>query len=360
MEPFTHIQDQGYKLRHLHSSRAASAASDFLKSKAHQPLCMETLCTAIQNKCKLSTLKWYLQQRRDYDAAFARDIKSHGCPALYYAIQRNSIEAILILLEYGVDPQNYQLCFSIPPLAFAITHGRDAFVNTTGVVKQLLAYGADPNIIPRDMWTRPLEMPKANGQCQKNGPSSWCKEKARTALAPALNLTHRYSLNRANQLKKNSNRKLQIATGNNMVNLLKIPYFIIGQLPSAKLVMTRVFSHIGNRNRKKKPLVVAFVGPSGHGKTEMAIKMGDLLSVKHTVIDCAQVRDRMDLLGASNGYTRSDEGSQLNNFLGDHSGKRAVVFLDEFDKTENEVRNALLVVMEKGEITLILTKKSLH
>jgi ATP-dependent Clp protease ATP-binding subunit ClpA len=68
----------------------------------------------------------------------------------------------------------------------------------------------------------------------------------------------------------------------------------------------------------------------------------------------------MDLLGASNGYTRSDEGSQLNNFLGDHSGKRAVIFLDEFDKTEREVRNALLVVMEKGKITLILTKKSLY
>jgi hypothetical protein len=182
MKPFTHIEDKGYKLRHLHSSRAAAAASDFLKSKSHQPLCMETLCTAIQNKCDLPTMKWYLQQRKDYDAAFTRDIKSHGCPALYYAIQRNSIEAILILLEYGVDPQNYQLCFSIPPLAFAITHGRDAVVNTTGVVKQLLAYGADPNIIPRDMWTRPLEMPKANGECLKKGPSSCCEEKARTAL----------------------------------------------------------------------------------------------------------------------------------------------------------------------------------
>jgi ATP-dependent Clp protease ATP-binding subunit ClpA len=78
-------------------------------------------------------------------------------------------------------------------------------------------------------------------------------------------------------------------------------------------------------------LVIAFSGPSGHRKTELAPQMGDLLSTKHMLIDTAHMRDRMDLLGASNGYHRSDEGSELNS--AENSGKIAVVFLDEFDKT---------------------------
>jgi hypothetical protein len=73
------------------------------------------------------------------------------------------VEAVQILLEYSVDPKEYELCFSIPPLTWAIIHGRNAVVNTTGVVKQLLAYGADPTTIPPDMWTRFLDMPKTIG-----------------------------------------------------------------------------------------------------------------------------------------------------------------------------------------------------
>jgi ATP-dependent Clp protease ATP-binding subunit ClpA len=94
---------------------------------------------------------------------------------------------------------------------------------------------------------------------------------------------------------------------------------------------------------------MAFAGPSGHGKTETAKLMGALLSVNHKVIDCAQLDDRMDLLGASNGYHRSEEGSEFNNFVGDNHGKRAVVVLDEFDKTKDVVRKALLTVIQDGE-----------
>ena len=85
-------------------------------------------------------------------------------------------------------------------------------------------------------------------------------------------------------------------------------YVVLCAQADQAALIRRVFSHIGNRNLHKKPLVVAFVGPSGHGKTELAIRMGGLLSVKHAVIDCAQLYDRMDLLGASNEYLRSDEG----------------------------------------------------
>lgn len=108
--------------------------------------------------------------------------------------------------------------------------------------------------------------------------------------------------------------------------------------PRRELVMTRVFNQIANQ--KKKPLVIAFSGPSSHGKTEMAIQIGDMLSAKHTTIDCAQLEHWMDLLGSTSGYNRSKEGSEMNNFIAENSGERAVVFLDEFDKTEEEIRES--------------------
>jgi MoxR-like ATPase len=61
----------------------------------------------------------------------------------------------------------------------------------------------------------------------------------------------------------------------------------------------------------------------------------------------------MDFLGASNSYSRSDQGSKFKNFLGDNTGKRAVVLLDEFDKTEKKIRDSLLIVMQDGKTHLL-------
>ena len=83
--------------------------------------------------------------------------------------------------------------------------------------------------------------------------------------------------------------------------------------------------------------MIAFAGPSGHGKTEMARHMGGLLSVDMTAIDCAQMKSDVGLFRSTAGYHRSEEGSQLNNFLAQHDGKHAVVFLDEFNKTNEEL-----------------------
>lgn len=99
---------------------------------------------------------------------------------------------------------------------------------------------------------------------------------------------------------------------------------------------------------KSKPLILSFVGLSGHGKTELANQVGDLLSVKTLVVDMTQIRHETDLFGCLPPYMRYDKGSTLNNFLGKHSGERTVVFLDEFDKTQQEVRESLLLVLDSG------------
>ncbi|KAK3708412.1 hypothetical protein LTR37_011508 [Vermiconidia calcicola] len=87
--------------------------------------------------------------------------------------------------------------------------------------------------------------------------------------------------------------------------------------------MESVYAHIAMKTNK--PLLLAFAGLSGHGKTELAKQMGSVA-----------------------GYVAQEDGSPLNNFLEAQNGQRCVVFLDEFDKTENKVRESLLKVMDTG------------
>jgi len=75
----------------------------------------------------------------------------------------------------------------------------------------------------------------------------------------------------------------------------------------------------------------------------MARHTGGLLSVDITTIDCAQMKSDVGLFGSTAGFHRSEEGSQLNKFLARHNGKRAVVFLDELDKTNEGIGHSLLV-----------------
>lgn len=63
----------------------------------------------------------------------------------------------------------------------------------------------------------------------------------------------------------------------------------------------------GPQNRN--PLVLIFTGPSGHGKTELANKMGGPLSLMTLVIDCAQFSRDTELFGPRPGYTDAQKGS---------------------------------------------------
>jgi MoxR-like ATPase len=77
--------------------------------------------------------------------------------------------------------------------------------------------------------------------------------------------------------------------------------------------------------------------------------MGRLLSVNLTVTHCANATTPWCLFGTTAESTNVENGSKLNNFLTENSGKGSVAFLDEFDKTGSEVRNSLLLITENGE-----------
>jgi len=140
---------------------------------------------------------------------------------------------------------------------------------------------------------------------------------------------------------------MQLAQAHDYVALLKVPYLFVGQTFACKFVVDHVTSHIGMNIHS--PLVLTFAGLSGHGMTEWAKQMGALLQVPITVVDCAQMRSDVGLFGSRSGYLGNERRSQLNNHLAGYDGERSVVFLDELDKTDQDVRNSLLLLLDSGE-----------
>ena len=99
---------------------------------------------------------------------------------------------------------------------------------------------------------------------------------------------------------------------------------------------------------KDRPLILLFTGPSGHGKTELAQGMGRLLSLDIFTVDCTPKQRETDMFGPQAPYMGYEEGSSLNNHLVKMAGQGTVIFLDEFDKTTDEVRTAMLLLFESG------------
>ncbi|THW79597.1 P-loop containing nucleoside triphosphate hydrolase protein [Aureobasidium pullulans] len=95
-------------------------------------------------------------------------------------------------------------------------------------------------------------------------------------------------------------------------------------------------------------MTLSFAGLSGHGKTELATSLGSLLGTDICNVDMSKTHTVMSLFGAAAGYQRSSGGSPLNNYLASHGGQRCVIFLDEFDKTKQEVRESLLTILDTG------------
>lgn len=245
--------------------------------------------------------------------------------------------------------------FPIPIITFSVIHGYREAIATTDIVQVLLARGVNHRVIPEDMGSNDLDTPQKDparpASKSVDQASAWCNEGYRGRLAESLHLSHRYLLRSPDCLKIVSARRLQAASANGMPEPVKLPFYLIGQNHAAKMVMSNVFTHVAMQ--QKTPMVMEFAGLSGHGKTELARKMGDILSAKTTTIDYTRQTTIFGLFGPTSGFVNQQQGSQLNNFLAVNDGLRSVVFLDEFDKTNERVRNALLLVTERGKSTIL-------
>lgn len=99
----------------------------------------------------------------------------------------------------------------------------------------------------------------------------------------------------------------------------------------------------------EKPIILLFAGPSGHGKTELARQLGNLISLDLLTVDCTNMHSPFNLWGPVKPYAGYKDGSKLNNFLAEHSGRRSIVFLDEVEKMDQDIRNTLLLPFDDGK-----------
>ena len=276
-------------------------------------------------------------------------------PILYFAVERNSPDVIRVLCEAGADPSlrvfASDAAAGFPVLSYAILSAEYAVSDTTDTIIALLSGGANPQDVPQDMWQDYIKAPSISMTYAPNWDKvlhyKWCTGDVRKALCRNLNLMQRYTLWKAWHIGRPTPRMVQCAEAWEMMPIFEVPYHIIGQHHATEQVQKAVLGHRLFQN--DTPLVLLFTGPSGHGKTELARRMGSLLSLELLVVDCTEMRMETDIFGPKAPYYGSDKGTPLNNYLAEWNGKRAVVFLDEYEKTTDAVRKSMLLLFENGD-----------
>eukprot|EP00550_Attheya_septentrionalis_P010615 CAMPEP_0198306876 /NCGR_PEP_ID=MMETSP1449-20131203/58635_1 /TAXON_ID=420275 /ORGANISM="Attheya septentrionalis, Strain CCMP2084" /LENGTH=656 /DNA_ID=CAMNT_0044009437 /DNA_START=2430 /DNA_END=4400 /DNA_ORIENTATION=- len=141
---------------------------------------------------------------------------------------------------------------------------------------------------------------------------------------------------------------------------------VVGQRAAKHTIREEVVNHFWNRSNNKnemcsdfsQPLSMIFAGPSGNGKTELAVWLSNLLNRPNEdafhKVDCGKITTGNELFGMSGAYIGSAEGSALNNFISRIASEPesiGVVLLDEIEKAEKCVIHGLYQVLDKGEWT---------
>ena len=319
---------------------------------------IQELVGAVQNGANLQMIRNYLER---YDRETVRrsiNDEVDGFPAMFYVVESNNVTLLRLWVDYGGNPEVTHAPSKVPLLAFAITNGERIQTDTTLITSSLLSLGASPHTIPSAFYVPYLRDPseddheeskekdEVNRSARRDPNTEWCSGDARTKFAKTVTLSQRYFLEKASKIKKPSQRHVQLAQRRNAEALLGLPYFLVGQTLASNLLLQKLLSHLISPS--KRPLVLVFAGPSGHGKTELARKLGHLLSLELEVVDCTIFAREIELFGPREPYVGSEKGSPLNNFLARNAGKQCIVFLDEFEKTTPEIHKTLLLPFDNG------------
>jgi len=128
---------------------------------------------------------------------------------------------------------------------------------------------------------------------------------------------------------------------------------IFGQKEAIDQVVNAIkFSRAGLLEQGKPLASLLFVGPTGVGKTEVAITLADELGIQLIRFDMSEYEEKhavAKLIGAPAGYVGYEEGGLLTEKI--RKNPHAVLLLDEIEKAHPDIYNILLQVMDYATLT---------
>ncbi|KAL2130837.1 hypothetical protein VTI74DRAFT_5880 [Chaetomium olivicolor] len=276
-------------------------------------------------------------------------------PPFFFVVETGNPEMVKVWACHSKDLQcSYR---GVPLLSFAIALAQSFRKDMAMVVKTLLSLGGSVETIPRAFYSSLHRDIPDTGFAEdelddlSNENKAWYTTALAQRFAQALNFsfTIRYVLHLASGHRQLSGAYKKLAQVHKASELLGIRYFLVGQTLASGLPTEHFLAYLAMPT--KHPLVLLFAGPSGHGKPELARNLGQLLSLDLHSVDCTDLSFLSDLFGPVFPYQGWEKGSATNNYLATHNAERCIIFMDEFEKTKDEVRQALLVPFQSGRIT---------
>ncbi|OJD24324.1 hypothetical protein ACJ73_04311 [Blastomyces percursus] len=239
----------------------------------------EAVIRALQSNMDYTAIKLMLDTNPPERVHKALNKGIDGFSAIFEAVKRNDPDIIKLLVDNGANPNATEHNFDIPLLAFALLQQ----ATTVTVIQTLLSLGANPHSIPQDLWD--------GGNCKTFGDDEeslpggdstpltlWCSSIHRVSILKRMDFGLKYHLLTSSKLIPLTKQERQNADVQGTVSLLRAPYFLIGQSLAIKRVTEYVQSHLLLPS-SNGPLMLAFVGPPGHGQAQLAASVGKVISL---------------------------------------------------------------------------------
>lgn len=133
----------------------------------------------------------------------------------------------------------------------------------------------------------------------------------------------------------------------------KIKTKVFGQDAAVDQVVKAIKISRSGLGSKNKPIgSFMFAGPTGTGKTELALQLANNLGVQLVRIDMSEYMERhavAKLIGSPPGYIGSEKGGLLTELI--TQNPHCVLLLDEIEKAHPDIYNILLQIMDYGTLT---------